>query len=317
MTEGTLSLDDITNTAREFGYTYSDLEVTRGALSGPVFEGRIGFLTLPVGIGLCASDLRTLRRCVHEGQVDPSLSVAIGINGAPVECLFGSNHRLNLSAGGAALVAAADNERLASEVPAAGRNRGMLLRVRSEDLADETVADLVDKATRKTSVKPIAAPGRAAWLANELLDPSLTGGIARLMIESASLEILAVALAQDGAMHSTDLNPTDHRKLKRVQDALHAHPDHDFSLSELARVAGMSLASLKDKFPRAFGLPVFVYLRDLRLNRARMLLEQGGWSVAEAAYHSGYRHQSNFATAYRRKFGVAPSVHGRNGRHRA
>jgi AraC-like DNA-binding protein len=68
----------------------------------------------------------------------------------------------------------------------------------------------------------------------------------------------------------------------------------------------MSVSSLKAKFPLAVGQSVFGFLRSQRLERARRGLQYEGWTVKQAAYFVGYAHPSNFATAYRRKFGAAP-----------
>ena len=43
------------------------------------------------------------------------------------------------------------------------------------------------------------------------------------------------------------------------------------------------------------------------MDLAHQGIEENGWTVSEAAYFAGFRHQSNFATAFRHKFGFAPS----------
>ncbi|MEP1582208.1 MAG: helix-turn-helix domain-containing protein [Marinobacter sp.] len=48
-------------------------------------------------------------------------------------------------------------------------------------------------------------------------------------------------------------------------------------------------------------------MRKCRLNLAWHYLEQG-YSVQQAAHRSGYRHATNFATAFRRQFGVSPKT---------
>lgn len=67
----------------------------------------------------------------------------------------------------------------------------------------------------------------------------------------------------------------------------------------------MSPSGLRSKFRATYGLSVFGYLRKCRLNLAWHYLEQG-YSVQQAAHRSGYRHATNFATAFRRQFGVSP-----------
>ncbi|MDR1647090.1 MAG: AraC family transcriptional regulator, partial [Zoogloeaceae bacterium] len=55
-----------------------------------------------------------------------------------------------------------------------------------------------------------------------------------------------------------------------------------------------------------FGMTVFDYERQRRLLRARQALEQEGRSVGEAADIAGYTSAANFATAFKRHFGITP-----------
>ena len=52
------------------------------------------------------------------------------------------------------------------------------------------------------------------------------------------------------------------------------------------------------------------YLKQLRLNRARMLLRKGSHevtSVSECAHFAGFSHLGRFSADYRRTFGESPS----------
>jgi len=105
----------------------------------------------------------------------------------------------------------------------------------------------------------------------------------------------------------TRLSRREFGQLCRLRDLLDAAPAQDHSLDGLARVAGMSRASLARKFPLAFGETVFEYLRRSRLEAARQLLERDGATVAEAARHAGFSHIASFSNAFREAFGEAPS----------
>ena len=80
------------------------------------------------------------------------------------------------------------------------------------------------------------------------------------------------------------------------------------SLAELARQVGLGETALKRGFPRIFGTTVFGYLRERRLERARQLLLSGEATVMEAAAAVGYSNPSNFAAAFRSRFGVNPKA---------
>lgn len=78
------------------------------------------------------------------------------------------------------------------------------------------------------------------------------------------------------------------------------------SLPELARAAGMSTTSFHPHFKAITGTTPLQYQKSLRLIAARALLADGGQSVTEAAYATGYESATHFSRDYRRKFGNPP-----------
>ena len=151
---------------------------------------------------------------------------------------------------------------------------------------------------------------RTSLLVEELFDPALIGGVGRLLAESCALELLARALQTnepgDDALTGR-VSPQDQARILLVRDRLLAEPEAHHTLGDLAREAGLSVSALKAKFPLVVGQSVFAFLRDVRLQRAHDGIVREGWSIGQAAYFTGYRHQSNFSAAFRRKFGVPPS----------
>jgi AraC-like DNA-binding protein len=59
-------------------------------------------------------------------------------------------------------------------------------------------------------------------------------------------------------------------------------------------------------FHAAHGTTVFHYIRTQRLEQARLALESGDVSIAQAAYVAGYTSAANFSTAFKRRFGFTP-----------
>nr|WP_243402743.1 helix-turn-helix domain-containing protein [Stenotrophomonas sp. SPM] len=51
---------------------------------------------------------------------------------------------------------------------------------------------------------------------------------------------------------------------------------------------------------------MFDYLQEQRMHHAEQGLRERGWSVEQAAAATGYRHPSNFAAAFRKRFGLVP-----------
>lgn len=97
------------------------------------------------------------------------------------------------------------------------------------------------------------------------------------------------------------------RHLEAVRQRLAAVPHGAHSLEELARLACMSPSGLRQKFRQAFGQSLGSYQRECRMRCAEQALRRGV-SIQQVAHQVGYAHACNFATAYRRHFGVSPQV---------
>ena len=54
------------------------------------------------------------------------------------------------------------------------------------------------------------------------------------------------------------------------------------------------------------GMPIHQYVIEQRLTQAAQLLLDGDWNVGEVAAIVGYGKPSNFAAAFKKKYGVAP-----------
>ncbi|MGY5958620.1 AraC family transcriptional regulator [Kosakonia sp. BK9b] len=137
---------------------------------------------------------------------------------------------------------------------------------------------------------------------------TLPGLSKQLILEGVILQLLGHALGQ--CLQGNDKRSAapcgERHRLETVRRLLEQQPEKEYSLSGLAQLAAMSSSSLRVKFRQAYGQSVFDYLRDCRLEMARRYLAQG-YSVQQAAWMSGYQHATNFSTAFRRRYGVAPS----------
>lgn len=78
------------------------------------------------------------------------------------------------------------------------------------------------------------------------------------------------------------------------------------ALDELARRFHLSESKLKAGFHQAFGTTAFGYLRRLRMQEARRLLETSASSILEASHLVGISNPSHFAALFKEHFGVNP-----------
>ncbi|MFG5779322.1 helix-turn-helix transcriptional regulator [Comamonas sp. J-3] len=154
---------------------------------------------------------------------------------------------------------------------------------------------------------------RAAAIAEQMVHPPpLAPLLQHMYLESHALDLVGEALASlcqtEPVASNTALLPREHQRLRELQAFLASGQADDLSLDAIARHAGINANTLQRQFRAVYGTTVFEQLRELRLQRARQALERDGLTVGQAALLAGYTSAANFATAYRRRFGLAPKL---------
>ncbi|MBA4503248.1 helix-turn-helix transcriptional regulator [Marinobacterium marinum] len=133
--------------------------------------------------------------------------------------------------------------------------------------------------------------------------------LSRLYLEGLSLQVLSHGLAQTeelAPLKEPRISPQERVRLEQIRDRVVDDPRAEYSLTDLSRLAAMSPSSLRSKFKACYGQTLFDFIKEQRLNMARDYLLQG-FSVQQAAHFAGYSYATNFTTAFRKHFGVAPS----------
>lgn len=164
-----------------------------------------------------------------------------------------------------------------------------------------------------------ASSGNETWVGVLPLSPQIIG-IARSLFESGMkggddlnlearcLDIVTMAISSLRQPKSSfTVSARDRRPLQHVRELMFADLAHSWTLSELAREAGISETRLKTGFRVAHGLPVYGFLQEARLTEAKRLLEAGGMSITEVALSIGYASVSHFSSLFNRRFGIQPS----------
>lgn len=71
-------------------------------------------------------------------------------------------------------------------------------------------------------------------------------------------------------------------------------------------------SSLFRIFVKGLGISPQQYLIELRMNKARSLLEKYSLSVSQTAYSTGYTDPAHFSRVFKNKFGISPKDHCKN-----
>ncbi len=153
---------------------------------------------------------------------------------------------------------------------------------------------------------------RAVALAEQILrPPEAAPMLQRLYQDSRVLDLLAEAL---DPLHGGAPQPEAPaagcavaRRLRDLREFLNSPAADGLSLQEIAREVGMNPNALQSHFRRSYGTTVIAFMRESRLQRARLALERDGVSIKRAAALAGYTSAANFATAFGRLFGITPT----------
>jgi len=85
------------------------------------------------------------------------------------------------------------------------------------------------------------------------------------------------------------------------------------TIKEMAREAAMSESKLKKVFKTVYGLPPYEYYQKQRMQKAKVMLLSGQYSIKDVGYTLGYANLSNFTLAFKKVFNQLPSNIVRNG----
>lgn len=97
--------------------------------------------------------------------------------------------------------------------------------------------------------------------------------------------------------------------VERAKTFMHARFDRQLTVPEIAGAADVSVRTLQETFQRHEGCTPMAFLREIRLEKARLglqLADPDTSSVAAVAISCGFRHMGRFSGAYREEFGEYP-----------
>lgn len=148
----------------------------------------------------------------------------------------------------------------------------------------------------------------------QILNCPYQGLTKQIYLEGKCWELIALRLEQLVASYSQlsksrVLQPDDIDRIHLAKEVLIRHLNNPPSLLGLARQVGLNDYKLKLGFRQVFGTTVFGYLHAYRMEQARLLLAERQMKAKEVAKLVGYASPSRFTAAFKRKFGVSPSVY--------
>jgi AraC-like DNA-binding protein len=96
-------------------------------------------------------------------------------------------------------------------------------------------------------------------------------------------------------------------RVKTIEQLMRDDVRREWSLLELARTVNLSVWRLSHIFASEVGKSPMQYLRQLRMDRAKYLLETSFLSVKEIAHQVGLNDESHFVRGFKKLHGDAPT----------
>ena len=155
---------------------------------------------------------------------------------------------------------------------------------------------------------------RLATLVQLVTDESRATRPARDVVLSRLLEVLLIealrSTADEAAAPGLLRGIADERLCAAIR-GIHAKPEQQWTVAQLAKEAALSRSAFFARFQRAVGMAPMAYLLTWRMALGKQLLLEKAGGIAEVAERVGYGSASAFSVAFTRHVGLPPTRYAR------
>jgi len=186
-----------------------------------------------------------------------------------------------------------------------------MLLVRGSD--DYSAIEAIDQ---RRGLPALVPQGSGSWLGTTLKftvnearsgRPGNTAMLGRLT-ELMFVEILREYMQRLPADHGGWLAGLNDPHVGKALGLLHASPDRDWTVENLAHEVGASRSMLAQRFTDLVGETPMRYLANWRMQLAKQMLREGARNIQEVAARVGYESEAAFNRAFKRATGAPPAA---------
>ncbi|MFN7117903.1 MAG: response regulator [Saprospiraceae bacterium] len=95
--------------------------------------------------------------------------------------------------------------------------------------------------------------------------------------------------------------------IRKVREAVEANlDDEDFGIVQLCRAVHLSRAQVHNKIKALTGDSTSIFIRNIRLHKAKALLLNSDFNISQVAYEVGFRDPKYFSKTFFEAFGILP-----------
>ncbi len=152
---------------------------------------------------------------------------------------------------------------------------------------------------------------------NEIRESSYDGLVRSAFLEAKIHEIFFLQVKQyydDLISSGTNaiIRENDLKKIHLAKEIIHSDLKNAPTIKELAKKVGTNEFKLKKAFKEVFNSTIYNYIRDKRLEKARLLLIENSMSIGEISEAIGYKNSGHFSKRFKEKYGMLPKKYHTN-----
>lgn len=139
----------------------------------------------------------------------------------------------------------------------------------------------------------------------------LKGKAGVLLIETSLIQLMLLLVQSqfmNEAPNNDKISKRDRELIEGVKDFITQTFLEDHTIIDLARQFGTNTNKLMSQFKKAFGVSIFEYISNLKMDYAKRLLLEEGRFVSDVSRSVGYKNPHHFSVAFKRKHGISPST---------
>ena len=133
-----------------------------------------------------------------------------------------------------------------------------------------------------------------------------------VMLSSLSMEIAICLVRELNSNVVQDISGqsyNDRSGIKRVIDYMQENLNRGFSFSDISKVANYSPYYFIRIFKSETGKSPYEYLLELRMQKAKDLLEDNNHTITEICFMCGFNNPSHFTLSFKKRSGVTPTAY--------
>ena len=102
------------------------------------------------------------------------------------------------------------------------------------------------------------------------------------------------------------------RKIKQAIEYIKKNYDKDLNMAVVSNYVSMNYSLFSLSFKEYTGVNFVNFLKEIRINQAKALLENTDWKIQEIASKVGYENEKNFMKIFKNTCGISPTEYRRN-----